>query len=155
MRLAALTNLCAFIYTVVPGQLLTLSALIGVQMFKQWLQTLGRCTCLIVDLMFSEMLLQLALGGKDLRAYRALLVLELSIAETFCLGVTGICIFLSARKNTSIALSGSRGLLVARTAEVVDMLHFLFIPFSCTGAIFKWSHHMNVFSTKRQRSGGC
>lgn len=54
--------------------------------------TLGRCTYLIVDLVFAEMLLQLALSGKDLRAYCALLVLELSIAETLCLTVTGISI---------------------------------------------------------------
>lgn len=45
---------------------------------------------LIVDLMFSEMLLQLALSGEDLRAYRAFLVLEFSIAETFRLTFTGI-----------------------------------------------------------------
>lgn len=50
------------------------------------------CVYLIVDLMFAEMLLQLALSCKDLGAYCALLVLELSITETVPLIVTGICI---------------------------------------------------------------
>lgn len=50
------------------------------------------CAYLIVDLMFAEVLLQLALSGKHLGAYCALLVLELSITETVRLSVTGICI---------------------------------------------------------------
>lgn len=40
--------------------------------------------------MFAEMLLQLALRGEDLRAYGALLVLELSITETLGLVFAGV-----------------------------------------------------------------
>lgn len=73
-------------------------------MLRVWLPTLACRTYLIVDLMFTEVLLQLALSGKDLGAYCALLVLELSITETFRLSVTGIRIWSSTREDTSASL---------------------------------------------------
>lgn len=65
-----------------------------------WLLPATCCTCLIVDLMFTEMLLQLALCGEDLTAYSALLVLELSITEIFPFSFTGICIWWEVQQRT-------------------------------------------------------
>lgn len=51
--------------------------------------------------MLTEMLVQLALRGEHLTAYCALLVLELSITETFSFSFTGICIWEDIQGGTS------------------------------------------------------
>lgn len=88
--------------------------------------TIGwRCTYLIVDLMFTQVLLQLALSGKDLRAYGALLLLELPITETFCFTITRLCILSRTRESTLIFMLCSRGLTQTKQARGRYMMPFL------------------------------
>ncbi len=94
------------------------------------------CAYLIVDLMFTEMLLQLALSSKDLGAYCALLVLELSITEISRL--TFICIWWEVRERTLQHLPyliWFKGLSPGRNSwSRYDTVHFS--HFNYTGAVY-------------------
>lgn len=67
------------------------------------------CSYLIVALVLAEMLLQLAVSGKDLRTYSAFL---LPIAESVHFAITGICRVIERER----AALTSKGHLLRRTS---------------------------------------